>query len=987
MPRKAIPTRVPPGQYGPCLRPRGWLSPEFPHSVLVLGLIFACVGRLFLIESPIRAAEPPRPMLRSVYPAGGQAGTTFVVAIDGTALEGPPFDGLAPKAPAAPAGATQAGSAATVNPATNNPATVNPATVNAATINAATGNAATVNAAQAAGSPNAPVSNPPASPAPLIPNAPRLWFADSRIIAIPRSAKTFEVSIPADVAAHRLDVRVIGRDGISGPRVFQVTPAAERVEQEPNETPAQATLVGTIASEATALEPSSMPVRALVVNGRMEKAGDVDCYRVACRAGQAVVFDLWADRIDSPLRGALEIVDAAGRRVASDRGRSASVDPRIDFLVPADGEYTVRVFDQTFLGGADYLYRLAIDAGPRVDFATPAVLPRDTRLIAANLWGRNLGGTAAESRRQAVVGAAGPLERVHGTLELAESGADWPPLRPSREAFVDVAAARWPSGLQPFAIPLNEHPVGEPLIGKLPIIEDGEGNHTAAKARTVAAPSDLAGRLEAADERDWYAFEARRGEVFWLEGFAERLGAPVDLELFILDAEGRELQHLADQPRNPLGPRFPIDTTDPAGRFTAPRDGSYYLVASNAIGGGAPDPRRRYWISFQREDADFRLAVVPHGNDPGAGLRAARGGRVMLDVLVHRRNGFTGPVRVVTENLPSGWNSESSWIGAGEDRGLLVVTTPATGAAELAVPQWLGVAKVFGRELRRRAATGAATRNGDPRGVARTTHGAPIASVGEAPLFIEADIETPIDTRRAALPLAPASNAPNATDTDDLEARLPTLFQDSVVEVRVDVRRGAGAEGPIELRAIGLPRGVRASFATVPPSENRGWLSLSITGEQVEGPFSFAIQADLLPFEATTAATSGRRSAKPPEYTTRSNLLSAKVAPGRIQMSIDPRTPRKIARGQVIHVRYAAERRHGFIGKIHTELAAPGGVRGIRGRGVTFTSQTETGEIQIIATENAPLGPIDGLRLEAIGTVEDQPTYLGGCLLDLEITE
>jgi hypothetical protein len=104
-------------------------------------------------------------------------------------------------------------------------------------------------------------------------------------------------------------------------------------------------------------------------------------------------------------------------------------------------------------------------------------------------------------------------------------------------------------------------------------------------------------------------------------------------------------------------------------------------------------------------------------------------------------------------------------------------------------------------------------------------------------------------------------------------------------------------------------------------------------------------------------------------------------------VTIDPRTPRKIARGQVIHIRYKAERRHGFIGKVHTELAAPGGVVGIRGRGVTSTGQTEAGEIQVIATENAVPGQLVFLRLEAVGTVEDQPLYRGSRFVSLEITE
>ncbi|MFM7074097.1 MAG: hypothetical protein ACKO38_20110 [Planctomycetota bacterium] len=906
-------------------------------ALLALNVVFSALSAhpflSALISAPSAvAAEVPRPVLRSVFPAGGQAGTSFVVDIDGLALDGPPFD-------------------------------LPPSTAS--------------NAA-----------------------APRLWFADSRIQAVARGPKSFEVTIPAEVLCHRLDVRVVGRNGISGPRVFQITPAAERLEQEPNDTPPQAT------PAPTPLEASST---AILFNGRLEKPADVDCFRVACRAGQKIVFELWADRLDSPLRGTLEIIDATGRRLIADRGRLGAVDPRIDFAVPADGEYTVRVFDQTYLGGADFIYRLAVDAGPRVDFATPAMLSTTASRLPLTLWGRNLGSSPAGVKHGAPRLGSASLENQVGELDVARQGIDWTPLRPSREAFVDMISARWSTSLQPFplafssAMPLNASPnnaspnnavLNNAVLNHLPpdnttlantplLVEDGVGNHGSATAKTVTVPADLAGRLEAADEQDWYVFEARGGEVFWLEGYAERLGAPVDLELFVFDAEGRELLHLADQSRNPLGTRFPTDTTDPAGRFTAPRDGSYYLVASNAIAAGSADDRRRYAISLRREEADFRLVVTPRAADAGAGLRAPRGGRDSLEVLVHRRNGFAGPLRVGAVNLPVGWNCEESWIAADEDRGLLVVTAPASGPPEIASPNWLGVANVAGQEIRRAAMTGAATRIGDPRGVARTTHGAPIAGVGEAPLFVEAALETALDSHRASVVSV------NAPDPLGAAVNLPFLFQDSVVEVRVDVRRAAGAEGPIELQAIGLPRGVRADFATIPPGEVRGWISLWVARDQVVGPFSFAIQASLLPPEPASATTAAppRRSAKPPVSTTVSNLLSAQIAPGRIHMAIDPRTPRKIARGEVIHVKYSAERRHGFIGKIHTELAAPGGVRGIRGRGVTFTSQTETGEIQIIATENAPLGPIHGLRLEAIGTVEDQPTYLGGCLLDLEIIE
>ena len=68
-------------------------------------------------------------------------------------------------------------------------------------------------------------------------------------------------------------------------------------------------------------------------------------------------------------------------------------------------------------------------------------------------------------------------------------------------------------------------------------------------------------------------------------------------------------------------------------------------------------------------------------------------------------------------------------------------------------------------------------------------------------------------------------------------------------------------------------------------------------------------------------------------------------------------------------------------------LAAAGEVIGIRVRGVTFVGQTESGTLQIIANEDAPLGQQPFLRLEGVGTIEDEPVYLGSCFLRLEIVE
>jgi hypothetical protein len=118
-----------------------------------------------------------------------------------------------------------------------------------------------------------------------------------------------------------------------------------------------------------------------------------------------------------------------------------------------------------------------------------------------------------------------------------------------------------------------------------------------------------------------------------------------------------------------------------------------------------------------------------------------------------------------------------------------------------------------------------------------------------------------------------------------------------------------------------------------------------------------------------------------------SNPVNFTVYPAPYVVRVNLDAPTKIRRGEVIQLQYTAVRKNGFIGKIHTDIAAPGGVRGIRARGVTFVGQIESGVLQVIANIDAPLGQQRGLRIQGVGTIEDEPVHLGSCFLKLEIIE
>ena len=114
----------------------------------------------------------------------------------------------------------------------------------------------------------------------------------------------------------------------------------------------------------------------VIVNGRIDRADDWDVFRVAGRAGDTIVAEVLARRLDSPLDSMLKITDATGRILGfnddyEDAGFGVNTHHADSYLtaeLPADGDYFVHLGDTTRQGGEEYAYRLRISP-PRPDFA------------------------------------------------------------------------------------------------------------------------------------------------------------------------------------------------------------------------------------------------------------------------------------------------------------------------------------------------------------------------------------------------------------------------------------------------------------------------------------------------------------------------------------------------------------------------------------------------------------------------------------------
>ena len=128
----------------------------------------------------------------------------------------------------------------------------------------------------------------------------------------------------------------------------------------------------------------SKPVQAVtlpvVVNGKIEKPGKVDVFSFRGRAGQEIVAETTARRLNSPLDSRLQLTDESGKEIAAnddfeDKGSGLTThhaDSYILARLPADGLYQVLVRDSQGKGGSEYAYRLRISE-PRPDFALRVV--------------------------------------------------------------------------------------------------------------------------------------------------------------------------------------------------------------------------------------------------------------------------------------------------------------------------------------------------------------------------------------------------------------------------------------------------------------------------------------------------------------------------------------------------------------------------------------------------------------------------------------
>lgn len=502
-------------------------------------------------------------------------------------------------------------------------------------------------------------------------HASALHFSHPGISAKTKHVSQFEVTLATNVPPGIHEVRVAGRFGISNSHAFAAGASEEMAEAEGCDSPQKA-----------------MPIQiGKTVNGRAN-ASAFDFYKFAAKAGQTLVIDCVADALDSPMQPVVVLLDASGREMSRSRQGAPIV-----FAAKQDGEHLLKVNDLLFKGGPDFVYRLSISPRPQIDFVLPSSVVGGDR-AKLRFYGRNLPG-GVPAPEFSIEGQ--PLQRID--LEVM------PPKAGSAEA------RRWRARPSGASIEGFDHLIdGVDAVSNLarialalaPVVEEREG-----EVLYVSIPSEITGQLYPSNDRDSVQFRATKGQVLWIEVFAQRMGLPMSPFLLVQKvSKENETEKLTDvqevypSDANVGGPRFPTGSLDPQWRFAVPEDGEYRVTIRNLFATAPANPANVYRLAIRPEQPDFAmiaLAQAPPSPDresrqvrPWSSL-LRKGDVLPIDVLVLRQHDFGGAIELTAEGLPAGVRAARSLVPAGANKGLLFLLSEAE------APAWAGTIRIVGR--------------------------------------------------------------------------------------------------------------------------------------------------------------------------------------------------------------------------------------------------------------------------------------------------
>ncbi len=368
-------------------------------------------------------------------------------------------------------------------------------------------------------------------------------------------------------------------------------------------------------------EQAETVVTPVIINGRIEKSLDQDCFRFQAKAGEKLVIAVqshWLDAMgfDRNTAGfadaSLELLDVSGRIVAED-GDSLGYDPIIHFEIPQSGQYTARVSGMGYKGFPQFVYRLTIGEVP---YPTALFPP---------------GGKRGEE------------------VEVTFTGPNVPP-GTKRTIRVEEELS------------LVQYISLDGAAPDLPFVRSNQseyspkdtGNQQTDAWRIEQRPIVINGRFDQQGDTDWFRLELVKDETVFLDVLAQRhLRSPVDTLLEVYDSEGKILTANDDSNLLLSEVNHEFVPFDSQLSFRAKKSGSYVVKLSEQS--GASGPRAVYRLIVQTDKPDFALYQWPDAVPVwGPGTTSA------FVVEIHRFGNLKHDVEISIEGLPKGWTGSTT---------------------------------------------------------------------------------------------------------------------------------------------------------------------------------------------------------------------------------------------------------------------------------------------------------------------------------------
>jgi hypothetical protein len=737
----------------------------------------------------------------------------------------------------------------------------------------------------------------------------------------------FKVTVAPDVPIGYHDVRLVNRLGVSNPRPFVVGDRPEIDEKEPNND----------VPNAQRIEQN------VTINGVVSSATDVDYYVFAGKKGQRVLFSLVASSIDSRLHGAIEVYDSTGRRIAFNRNYDGS-DALADVTIPADGDYLVRIFEFTYTAGsADYFYRLTIGTIPWIDAVFPPMIePGKTATL--TLYGRNLPGGQLDSSMRL---DGRPLEKA--TVSVTA------PAEPTMLRFSGQIIPM-SSGLDGFEYRLRgPNGASNPVLltySKAPVTIENDANDTPATAQSIQVPCEVAGRLDKRDDRDFYAFTAKKGDVFMIELFGDRIGTPADFYFVVRPAtEKAGPINESDDGIEILHPQqFFTRSTDPVPfRFAVNEDGKYLVMVAARDGGTEFGPRHRYRLRVSPEHPDFRIVLMSKcDNLPDATVVRADG-QQNLDVFVWRQDGFKGNVELSVSGLPAGVTCPPQRVGPNQKHAALVLSAAADAKPFTGVITVKGTAVIDGKPVTHEARSATISWQVPPQ--------------QNIPTISRLDRQLILAVRdKAPFRLIPA--------TDKL-----TIKQGDKATLDLKLTRAwADLKAPIQVQAMPsiqnqpMIAGVQAPPITIAPDKSDGKLALTISGTANPGVYTLVLRGTAqAPYKKKPTDKPVNIGLVQPSLPITLTIVPTSLA--TVTASMPQPNVKPGAAGEIL---VKVTRQHNFTGEYKVKLVLPPNVKGLSPEDVVIPAGKDQVTLVVGVARDMKPGNVANLTIQVTALFDPQ---------------